>query len=73
MTPVFEVEGISHALTAWRLRHLSQDCLPDRHVPPARQQACCVGVTIAFLLAAFVIEGFIGRLRQRRRGHRGEE
>jgi hypothetical protein len=33
----------------------------------------CMGVIIAFLLAAFVIEGFIGRLRQRRRGHRGEE
>jgi nucleoside permease NupC len=32
-----------------------------------------MGVTIAFLLAAFLIEGFIGRLRQRRRGHRGEE
>jgi hypothetical protein len=30
-----------------------------------------MGVIIAFLLAAFVIGWFIGRLRQRRRGHRG--
>ena len=32
-----------------------------------------MGVIIAFLLAVFVIEWFIGRLRQRRRGYRGEE
>jgi biotin transporter BioY len=32
-----------------------------------------MGVIIAFLLAVFVIGWFIGRLRQRRRGHRGEE
>jgi hypothetical protein len=33
-----------------------------------------MGVIIAFLLAAFVIGWFIGRLRQRRRGTpRGEE
>ena len=32
-----------------------------------------MGVIIAFLLAAFVIGWFIGRLRQRRHGHRGEE
>ena len=32
-----------------------------------------VGVIIAFLLALFVIGWFIGRLRQRRRGQRGEE
>jgi biotin transporter BioY len=31
------------------------------------------GVMIAFLLAAFVIGWFIGRLRERRRGQRGEE
>jgi biotin transporter BioY len=31
------------------------------------------GVIIAFLLAVFVIEWFIGRLRERRRGQRGEE
>ena len=31
------------------------------------------GVIIAFLLAAFVIGGFIDRLRQRRREQRGEE
>jgi biotin transporter BioY len=31
------------------------------------------GVIIAFLLAAFVIGGFIGRLRQRRREQRGDE
>jgi hypothetical protein len=28
---------------------------------------------IAFLLAAFVIGWFVGRLRERRRGQRGEE
>ena len=33
----------------------------------------CMGVIIAFLLAAFMIEWFIGRLRERRRGQRGEE
>ena len=32
-----------------------------------------IGLTIAFLLAAFVIEWSIGRLRERRRGQRGEE
>jgi biotin transporter BioY len=32
-----------------------------------------MGVIIAFLLAAFVIGWFIGRLRERRRGQRGEE
>ena len=32
-----------------------------------------MGVIIAFLLAAFVIGWFIGRLHQRGRGHRGEE
>ena len=32
-----------------------------------------MGVIIAFLLAAFVIGGFIGRLRQRRREQSGEE
>ena len=32
-----------------------------------------MGVIIAFLLAVFVIQWFIGRLRQRRRGYRGEE
>ena len=32
-----------------------------------------MGVIIAFLLAALVIGWFIGRLRQRRRGHHGEE
>jgi hypothetical protein len=32
-----------------------------------------IGVIIAFLLAAFVIGWFIGRLRERRRGQRGEE
>jgi biotin transporter BioY len=32
-----------------------------------------MGVMIAFLLAAFVIGWFIGRLRERRRGQRGEE
>jgi biotin transporter BioY len=32
-----------------------------------------MGVIIAFLLAAFVIGWFIGRLRQRRREQRGEE
>jgi hypothetical protein len=32
-----------------------------------------MGVIIAFLLAAFVIGWFIGRLRQRRRGHRAEK
>ena len=32
-----------------------------------------IGLIIAFLLAAFVIGWFIGRLRQRRRGHHGEE
>jgi len=32
-----------------------------------------MGVLIAFLLAAFVIGSFIGRLRERRRGQRGEE
>src|SRR5262249_47019791 len=30
----------AHAL-AVRLRPLSQDRLPYRHLPPARQQACC--------------------------------
>ena len=32
-----------------------------------------MGVIIAFLLAAFMIGWFIGRLRQRRREQRGEE
>jgi len=32
-----------------------------------------MGVMIAFLLAAFVIGWFIGRLRERRRGQHGEE
>jgi biotin transporter BioY len=32
-----------------------------------------MGVIIAFLLAAFVIGWFIGRLRQRRGGQNGEE
>ena len=32
-----------------------------------------MGVIIAFLLAAFVIGWFMGRLRERRRGPRGEE
>jgi biotin transporter BioY len=32
-----------------------------------------MGVIIAFLLAAFVIGWFIGRLRERRRGQREEE
>jgi len=32
-----------------------------------------IGVIIAFLLAVFVIGWFIGRLRERRRGQRGEE
>jgi biotin transporter BioY len=32
-----------------------------------------MGVIIAFLLAAFVIGWFVGRLRERRRGERGEE
>jgi biotin transporter BioY len=32
-----------------------------------------MGVIIAFLLAAFAIGWFIGRLRQRRREQRGEE
>jgi hypothetical protein len=32
-----------------------------------------MGVIIAFLLAAFVIGWFIGRLRERRGGQRGEE
>ena len=32
-----------------------------------------IGVIIAFLLAAFVIGSFIGRLRQRRREQGGEE
>jgi biotin transporter BioY len=32
-----------------------------------------MGVVIAFLLAAFVIGWFIGRLRQRRREQSGEE
>ena len=32
-----------------------------------------MGVIIAFLLAAFMIGWFIGRLRERRRGQRGEE
>jgi biotin transporter BioY len=32
-----------------------------------------LGVIIAFLLAAFVIGWFIGRLRQRRREQTGEE
>jgi len=32
-----------------------------------------MGVIIAFLLAAFVIGWFIGRLRQRHREQRGEE
>jgi biotin transporter BioY len=32
-----------------------------------------VGLIIAFLLAAFVIGWFIDRLRERRRGERGEE
>ena len=33
----------------------------------------CMGVIIAFLVAAFVIEWFIGRPRQRRREQRGGE
>jgi hypothetical protein len=32
-----------------------------------------MGVIIAFLLAAFVVGSFIGRLRQRRREQSGEE
>ena len=32
-----------------------------------------IGVIIAFLLAAFVIGWFIGRLRERRCGQHGEE
>ena len=32
-----------------------------------------MGVIIAFLLAAFVVGSFIGRLRQRSREQRGEE
>ena len=32
-----------------------------------------MGVIIAFLLAAFVVGWFIGRLRQRRREQHGEE
>jgi biotin transporter BioY len=32
-----------------------------------------IGLIIAFLLAAFVIGWFIDRLRERRRGQRGEE
>ena len=32
-----------------------------------------MGVIITFLLAAFMIGWFIGRLRERRRGQRGEE
>jgi biotin transporter BioY len=32
-----------------------------------------IGLIIAFLLAAFVIGWFIDRLRERRRGKRGEE
>jgi cytochrome c biogenesis protein CcdA len=32
-----------------------------------------IGLTIAFLLAAFGIGWFIDRLRERRRGKRGEE
>jgi biotin transporter BioY len=32
-----------------------------------------MGVIIAFLLAAFVVGWFIGRLRQRRREQRGDE
>ena len=32
-----------------------------------------MGVIIAFLLAAFVVGSFIGRLRQRRREQNGEE
>ena len=32
-----------------------------------------MGVIIAYLLAAFVIGWFIGRLRERRRGQRGEK
>jgi uncharacterized membrane protein YciS (DUF1049 family) len=32
-----------------------------------------VGVIIAFLLAVFVVGWFIGWLRQRRHGQRGEE
>ena len=32
-----------------------------------------MGVIIAFLLAAFVIGWFVGRLRQRRREQSGEE
>jgi biotin transporter BioY len=32
-----------------------------------------IGLIIAFLLAAFVIGSFIDRLRERRRGERGEE
>jgi len=35
--------------------------------------AYVLGAIIAFLLAAFVIGWFIGRLRQRRREQRGEE
>jgi biotin transporter BioY len=32
-----------------------------------------IGLIIAFLLAVFVIGWFIGRLREHRRGQRGEE
>jgi hypothetical protein len=32
-----------------------------------------MGVIIAFLLAAFVVGSFIGRLRQRRREQRGDK
>ena len=32
-----------------------------------------IGLIIAFLLAVFVIGWFIGRLRERRHGERGEE
>ena len=32
-----------------------------------------IGVIVAFLLAAFVVGSFIGRLRQRRREQNGEE
>jgi biotin transporter BioY len=31
-----------------------------------------IGLIIAFLLAAFVIGWFVGRLRERRRGQRGD-
>jgi len=32
-----------------------------------------IGVIVAFLCAVFMVGWFIGRRRERRRGHRGEE